>query len=187
MGSINGKTVLYHGTKHYFEDFDLSKAKPFKDFGKGFYLTSYPQQAYAWASGKASDTCYLYEYSIDIPDEADFKILALTEYNTAWLDYISTNRKEDCTNADYDIVYDKLADGASPRIPQIIDKYKAGKISDTIAIKKLKWKRTSGDQYCFKTPRALECLRREKCYCFKKNTQGQYEQMNLESPQSKEA
>ncbi len=30
---------LYHGTDAFFERPDLSKCRPFKDFGRGFYLT----------------------------------------------------------------------------------------------------------------------------------------------------
>ena len=30
---------LYHGTDAFFERPDLSMCRPFKDFGKGFYLT----------------------------------------------------------------------------------------------------------------------------------------------------
>ena len=36
----NGLKQLYHGTDCYFESFDFRYAKSFKDFGKGFYLTS---------------------------------------------------------------------------------------------------------------------------------------------------
>ena len=30
---------LYHGTDAFFENPDLSMCRPFKDFGRGFYLT----------------------------------------------------------------------------------------------------------------------------------------------------
>jgi len=30
---------LYHGTTHDFAEIDVSRGKPFKDFGQGFYLT----------------------------------------------------------------------------------------------------------------------------------------------------
>lgn len=31
---------LYHGTNVDFSEIDLSKCKPYKDFGQGFYLTN---------------------------------------------------------------------------------------------------------------------------------------------------
>ena len=36
---------LYHGTNIDFSEIDLSKCKPNKDFGQGFYLTNIEQQA----------------------------------------------------------------------------------------------------------------------------------------------
>ena len=36
---------LYHGTNTEIKSIDLSKCKPFKDFGKGFYLTEIELQA----------------------------------------------------------------------------------------------------------------------------------------------
>ena len=34
-----GIITLYHGSTYDFVDIDLSKGKPFKDFGIGFYAT----------------------------------------------------------------------------------------------------------------------------------------------------
>ena len=36
---------LYHGSNIIIEQIDLSKCKPFKDFGQGFYLTEIRVQA----------------------------------------------------------------------------------------------------------------------------------------------
>ena len=40
---------LYHGSNQKVEDIDLSKCRPLKDFGKGFYLTTIKEQAFAMA------------------------------------------------------------------------------------------------------------------------------------------
>ena len=37
--------ILYHGTNIDFNDIDLDKCTPYKDFGKGFYLTDIREQA----------------------------------------------------------------------------------------------------------------------------------------------
>jgi hypothetical protein len=37
--------ILYHGSNVKIIDIDLSKARPFKDFGRGFYLTEIKEQA----------------------------------------------------------------------------------------------------------------------------------------------
>ena len=36
---------LFHGTNIMFDKIKLSKCRPYKDFGKGFYLTDIRQQA----------------------------------------------------------------------------------------------------------------------------------------------
>jgi len=33
------KVLVYHGTTSLFDDIEVSKGKPYKDFGKGFYVT----------------------------------------------------------------------------------------------------------------------------------------------------
>lgn len=44
---------LYHGTNTTFEKVELSKCLPYKDFGRGFYLTTIRPQAL----GRARDKC----------------------------------------------------------------------------------------------------------------------------------
>ena len=36
--------ILYHGTYTDFESIDLTRCMPYKDFGRGFYLTDIEQQ-----------------------------------------------------------------------------------------------------------------------------------------------
>ena len=45
--------ILYHGSNTYIEEIDLSKSKPNKDFGKGFYLSDNKTQAEQMAKFKA--------------------------------------------------------------------------------------------------------------------------------------
>lgn len=47
---------LYHGTDKEFDTFDFTKAKKFKDFGKGYYLTTDFRQAQKWAQRKGDRT-----------------------------------------------------------------------------------------------------------------------------------
>ena len=36
---------LYHGSNTEINSIELSKCRPYKDFGRGFYLTTLPEQA----------------------------------------------------------------------------------------------------------------------------------------------
>ncbi len=44
--------ILYHGTYHDFGEIDLTKSKPNKDFGQGFYLSREYAQAMDMAKTK---------------------------------------------------------------------------------------------------------------------------------------
>ena len=37
--------ILYHGSNVDIQEIDLTKCRPYKDFGKGFYLTDIKNQA----------------------------------------------------------------------------------------------------------------------------------------------
>lgn len=60
--------ILFHGTNENFPQIDLSKCKPYKAFGLGFYLTTIPEQAQQMALKTArmygGGPCVL-KYSID--------------------------------------------------------------------------------------------------------------------------
>ena len=45
--------ILYHGTYTDFQEIELDKCLPYKDFGKGFYLTDILEQADAMAQKKS--------------------------------------------------------------------------------------------------------------------------------------
>jgi len=42
--------LLYHGSNMAVAEIDLNLCRPYKDFGKGFYLTIYPEQALQMAT-----------------------------------------------------------------------------------------------------------------------------------------
>ena len=45
--------ILYHGTNIDIQSIDLEQCMPYKDFGRGFYLTDLEQQAKDMALRKA--------------------------------------------------------------------------------------------------------------------------------------
>ena len=115
---------LYHGTDREFDVFDFRFARSFKDFGKGFYLTTHFQQAQRWAQNKARmrDVTYIYSYGINVIDEDKWNILELLQYNQEWVDFITESRitgKE----AEYDIIYDRMADSQFAEISEILQLY----------------------------------------------------------------
>lgn len=156
---INNVKRLYHGTDQQFDSFDFSRAKMFKDFGKGFYLTTSFSQAQKWAQKKAyrKDRTYIYSYRIASVNADEWNILELLQYNQTWLDFICQSRMKR-NETDYDIIYDKMADCQYTEISRVLESYYSGKISSDNALKKIKWTDFSADQYCLKNERALSLL-----------------------------
>lgn len=167
---------LYHATDIYFEEFDPEKAKDFKDFGKGYYLTSNLEQALSWArnKGKITETSYVYRYSFIIEDATDLSIKELIEYNEEWVRFLRDNRILGL-DTPYDLVYDRMADSTFPNISKYLNDYDAGIISENDVIAKLRIEDVKYDQYCFKTERAREYLKNRKVIIQHKNLEGNWE------------
>ena len=162
---------LYHGTNNLFAEFDFSKAKPFKDFGKGFYLTTNLAQAQKWAQRKAENQnkAYLYQYQIDKVEKNKWKILELLSYNKEWVDFISRCRIYG-EETEYDIIYDRMADNHVNDISETLQRYVENKVSADMVVEKIKWSDKKGvDQFCFKTKKAMQLLVNRKVFVFEKD------------------
>jgi len=110
------KMKLYHGTNCLIENIDLSKCRPYKDFGKGFYLTELKQQAKEWAlriseSFGNKPRIIEYEYTPDL--NLNLNILKFEKSCIEWAYFIMNNRNRNLheafgklnnRNCQYDIV-----------------------------------------------------------------------------------
>lgn len=173
---INEVKKLYHGTNKEFETIDLSFAKGFKDFGKGFYLTSSFSQAQKWAQkkGNREEKAYIYCYDVKITKNTDVKILELLSYDKEWVDFIAKSRM-DGYETDYDIIYDRIADNQYQDISEALMKYADNEITVDEVIEKIKWSNPKADQFCFKSQKALEYLEETTVIIQQKNEFGIWE------------
>lgn len=135
---INQIEKLYHGTNQKFDAFDFNKAKNFKDFGKGYYLTTDFNQAQRWAQKRGDKVKKAYIYCYDVADvQTDsLKILELLQYDQKWLEFISKNRIEG-RESDYDIIHDRIADNQYLEISNTLLDYKQSRISSEEAIERI--------------------------------------------------
>ena len=85
--------ILYHGSNVVIDKIDLSKSRPFKDFGKAFYLSDNEQQAWerAYAAmtmwgGSPSVTAFYFD--ISEMSSAELKVLSFNSYSEPWADFI---------------------------------------------------------------------------------------------------
>lgn len=155
---------LYHGSNVAIEKIDLSKGHINKDFGKGFYLTTLPQQAMEMAKRKARQfldtkpvvTTFLFDENELTSGELNVKVFhAVSE---EWAMFILQNRKASRTgfHHDYDIVVGPVADDS---VVQQLDLFEMGLITLPQLVEALRY-RDLNNQCFFGTERAVAKLTR---------------------------
>lgn len=164
---------LYHGTSHKFENIDLSMARDYKDFGRGFYLTTNLEQATKWSQKGKIKEAYVYMYMVKNLEYDKYNILELLEYNLEWLDFITKNRMNGGIS-NYDIIYNRLADNTYQNLSESIRKYYRNEVSAAEVLNKIKFKDTAKDQFCFSSKKAISLLHRESTIIMKKNLDGKW-------------
>lgn len=158
---------LYHGTDAFFEHPDLSMCRPFKDFGRGFYLT--PDLAVA---KRMAERCversdwqgapkYVYVYDFD---ESDLSALQVKNFasavDEAFARFVMANRQARSKAANhnrdnrYDIVVGPIADD---KMGVLFRRFEDGEITIDYLINELKFRKLSM-QYSFHTGKALQKL-----------------------------
>lgn len=106
---------LYHGTNEVFTTIDLSKSKPNKDFGRGFYLSPDYEQALSMAKIKLEQqkkgTPIVMEFEIDETEMNGMRILHFADYSEPWAKFVIANRSNATSKPihDYDIVVGPIA------------------------------------------------------------------------------
>jgi hypothetical protein len=153
--------IVYHGSHIEIKVIDLSKCEPYRDFGKGFYVTKFRQHAENWAKRKSRfkhDGFVLeYEFYYNELVTRKCKTKQFDCYNEAWLDFVTLNRndKNPIPAHDYDIVEGPVADD---KVQNRIIEYLNGDITKTDFLEELKWHEET-HQICFCTIASLQFLK----------------------------
>ncbi len=163
--------TLYHGSNMEIEDIDLDKCRPFKDFGRGFYLTSLKEQAKNMAEntsriygGMPVVTIYEIDDRIFYSGELSIRIFpnvptiewALFIYNNRRREGIEIENSECNKDNKYDIVIGPVADD---KIAVTLRRYMGDKI-DIEGLKKQFTYHKLTDQYSFHTLKAIQHLKK---------------------------
>lgn len=155
--------ILYHGTNVDFETIDLSKSKPNKDFGQGFYLSADYNQAMDMAKTKVEQletgTPTVLAFEVDEQQMAKLKIQRYSEYSEEWAKFILLNRRNDTHKPvhDYDIVIGPIA---NDRVGVQLWKYETQSIDLPTLVRNLQHMKGITFQYFFGTEQAIKLLRR---------------------------
>lgn len=103
--------ILYHGTTEIIQNPDISFSKNYLDFGKGFYLTTFREQAEKWAMRKAlrkQKVAVINVYQLsDVLNQ--YKILRFDKENDKWLDFVCACRNGKAVYQKYDIIMGPVA------------------------------------------------------------------------------
>ena len=146
---------LYHSSNVVVDQPDTQHSREYLDFGRGFYLTSFYEQAvrYAQRFKRRGQAAWLNTY--ELADNLDrWNVKRFDAYDKQWLDFVSECRSGgDASN--YDMVVGGIA---NDKIILTLDRYFEGEISQDEALGLLKFERPN-IQYCIRSEQMLqECL-----------------------------
>ena len=146
--------IVYHGSSEIIKNPDVKFSKKYLDFGSGFYLTSFENQAKKWAIRKGmrqnkSGIVNVYELK---DNWKDYKVLSFEEENEKWLDFVCACRKGETLNKDYDIVVGNVADDD---VFKTVDMYFRGLWDKKRVLEELRYYKMN-DQICIVKQDVLE-------------------------------
>ena len=148
--------LVYHSSDRCFSSPDVKHSRVALDFGKGFYVTRFKEQAKKYANRflRTGKDAYLhiFEYSID----SDMRIKIFDSYDEDWLDFVCSCRKGKDIYKQYDIIEGGVA---NDKVFQTVDLYIAGIYNKEQALQNLTYEMPN-NQLCFITQRAIDrCLK----------------------------
>ena len=132
---------LYHGSNILIDKIDLSKSKPNKDFGRGFYLSDNEEQALEMAKFKTltlggEPLISIFEFDENIITNNTLKVKVFQDYSEEWADFVFANREGLDNVEEYDIVYGPIANDT---VGLQIRKLKSGNIDKVEFLNRLKY------------------------------------------------
>ncbi|MDE7135131.1 MAG: DUF3990 domain-containing protein [Muribaculaceae bacterium] len=151
--------LLYHGSNIKITKIDLSKSKPFKDFGQGFYLSDDETQAMDMAKFKSSiedgsPIVTRFEFDETGLISSTLMTMRFETYSDEWLDFIIANM-EGTAKKKYDFVYGPIA---NDKVGLQLRKYKDELIDKNELLERLKFMKGITFQYFFGSEEAIKYL-----------------------------
>lgn len=151
--------ILYHGSNMIIEQIDLSKSKPNKDFGRGFYLSENEAQANEMAVFKSMQLggepiISKFEFDEAIMNGDALRVKVFENYSEEWADFVYANREGNEVEQ-YDIVYGPIA---NDKVGLQIRKLKDGSIDKAEFMNRLKYMKGITFQFFFGSEEAIKHL-----------------------------
>ena len=159
--------ILYHGSNINVEVIDLARCRPYRDFGTGFYLTIYPEQA----KRMSTRVVRLYGgegvvsvFDFDSDAATGFAIRRFEKPCIEWAHFVMNNRTRDFADiespecnldAKYDIVVGPVA---NDDMALLFRQYTEELITLEMLARGMEYRELS-NQYSFHTERAIATLK----------------------------
>lgn len=143
---------VYHGSTVIVDKPDISFSKDYLDFGKGFYVTSYKEQAENWAIRKAmrknsKGIVNIYELDDDL---SSLNVLKFSDDNI-WLEFVCNCRNGSDEYKAYDII---IGDVADDKVFRVVEMYFKGIWDKKRTLEELKYYKRN-NQICIVNQDAL--------------------------------
>ena len=160
--------LLYHGSNQEIKSIDLRECKPYKDFGRGFYLTTIREQAIQMARRTTrifSGSPYVTEFEFDetICVNSSLSVKVFDSPTAGWAQFVLNNRNRrfvdfsdpNCNQDNkFDIVIGPVA---NDDIALLFRTFSSGHIDLEALVKGMKYRKLN-DQYSFHTKIAISFL-----------------------------
>lgn len=166
---------VYHGSNIEINQIDFNKYRPYKDFGKGFYLTTIKAQAEKMASrvariygGKPCVTIFDFDEAAITNRELNVRVF--NEPNKEWAMFVINNRNSTFSPASdlecnldnkYDLVIGPIADDD---LALLFRQFSKGFIDVDTLVRAMKYKDLT-NQYSFHTEKSLMYLKKVGAIC----------------------
>lgn len=152
---------LFHGSNTTILSVDLTKGKPFKYFGQGFYAIHIEEQAVLWSQRIAGRfggiaTVNIFEFDMEAAKADGLKIKIFEKPSEEWALFVMHNRKTIEPCHDYDIVIGPVADD---NMATLFNLYEMNLTSLAAMVEGLKYKKLNS-QYFFHSQRSHKYLAR---------------------------
>jgi len=110
---LGGPEVVYHGSTSLVETIDVARGKPYKDYGRGFYVTRDRTHARKLALrnrhidarrfGRQAEA-YLHTYEMNMSGLSEFRVKEFVYADVEWVQFVLANRKARDRTHNYDVV-----------------------------------------------------------------------------------
>lgn len=156
--------ILYHGSNVAIDKIDLNLCKPYKDFGRGFYLTDIQSQAEDMAIRRVkladwgSPIVTAYEFDERLLNDKSINVLVFPSVSVKWAEFVLNNRDVNHKGFthDYDVVVGPVANDT---VAFQLRRYLLGAITLESLVKELEFKGLNR-QFFFGTEIAISKLKR---------------------------